>query len=172
MTADFENKTRISKSTLSSSPTKRCMTKSLPHAEPAATAGVVLFDAIWPAEFSHFDLRDVSARIPAAEREKVFRAMNTVVYKGKTLGMPWILDTKYLYYNKAMLDKAGINGADHGNRCWTTPKSSRIKVSLNTRWCGAGRRQKRWCATTPPSSPGLAGSFIRTANWTFPLRRR
>ncbi|MCS6067915.1 extracellular solute-binding protein [Klebsiella variicola subsp. variicola] len=22
--------------------------------------------------------------------------------------MPWILDTKYLYYNKAMLDKAGI----------------------------------------------------------------
>lgn len=34
--------------------------------------------------------------------------MNTVVYKGKTLGMPWILDTKYLYYNKAMLAKAGI----------------------------------------------------------------
>ena len=71
---------------------------------------VVLFDAIWPAEFSHFDLlQDVSARIPAAEREKIFPgAMNTVVYKGKTLGMPWILDTKYLYYNKAMLDKAGI----------------------------------------------------------------
>ncbi|HBX9974396.1 extracellular solute-binding protein [Klebsiella variicola subsp. variicola] len=71
---------------------------------------VVLFDAIWPAEFSRFDLlQDVSSRIAADEREKIFPgAMNTVVYQGKTLGMPWILDTKYLYYNKAMLDKAGI----------------------------------------------------------------
>ncbi|WP_163593089.1 extracellular solute-binding protein [Klebsiella variicola] len=71
---------------------------------------VVLFDAIWPAEFSRFDLlQDVSSRIAADEREKIFPgAMNTVVYQGKTLGMPWNLDTKYLYYNKAMLDKAGI----------------------------------------------------------------
>ncbi|WP_177341377.1 extracellular solute-binding protein [Klebsiella variicola] len=71
---------------------------------------VVLFDAIWPAEFSRYDLlQDVSSRIAADEREKIFPgAMNTVVYQGKTLGMPWILDTKYLYYNKAMLDKAGI----------------------------------------------------------------
>ena len=71
---------------------------------------VVLFEAIWPAEFSRFDLlQDVSSRIAADEREKIFPgAMNTVVYQGKTLGMPWILDTKYLYYNKAMLDKAGI----------------------------------------------------------------
>lgn len=71
---------------------------------------VVLFDAIWPAEFSRFELlQDVSSRIAADEREKIFPgAMNTVVYQGKTLGMPWILDTKYLYYNKAMLDKAGI----------------------------------------------------------------
>lgn len=71
---------------------------------------VVLFDAIWPAEFSRFDLlQDVSSRIAPNEREKIFPgAMNTVVYQGKTLGMPWILDTKYLYYNKAMLDKAGI----------------------------------------------------------------
>ncbi|MGD9427281.1 extracellular solute-binding protein [Pantoea sp. NSTU24] len=71
---------------------------------------VVLFDAIWPAEFARFDLlQDVSARITPEEKEKVFPgAMNTVVYKGKTLGMPWILDTKYLYYNKAMLAKAGI----------------------------------------------------------------
>ena len=71
---------------------------------------VVLFDAIWPAEFARFDLlQDVSARITPEDKEKVFPgAMNTVVYKGKTLGMPWILDTKYLYYNKAMLAKAGI----------------------------------------------------------------
>ena len=71
---------------------------------------VVLFDAIWPAEFTRFDLlQDVSSRITPEEKEKVFPgALSTVVYKGKTLGMPWILDTKYLYYNKAMLAKAGI----------------------------------------------------------------
>lgn len=71
---------------------------------------VVLFDAIWLAEFTRFDLlQDVSARITPEEKDKVFPgAMNTVIYKGKTLGMPWILDTKYLYYNKAMLSKAGI----------------------------------------------------------------
>ncbi|MDH2692724.1 extracellular solute-binding protein, partial [Escherichia coli] len=52
---------------------------------------VVLFDAIWPAEFSKFDLlQDVSSRISADEKEKIFPgALNTVVFKGKTLGMPW-----------------------------------------------------------------------------------
>ena len=44
---------------------------------------VVLFDAIWPAEFSRFDLlQDVSSRIAPDEREKIFPgAMNTVVYQ-------------------------------------------------------------------------------------------
>jgi len=72
---------------------------------------VVLFDAIWPAEFSKFDLlQDVGSRINADEKAQIFPgAMKTVMFNGKTLGMPWILDTKYLYYNKAMLEKAGIS---------------------------------------------------------------
>ena len=71
---------------------------------------VVLFDAIWPAEFNKYGLlQDVSARIPAEESNKIFDgAISTVTYKDKRWGMPWILDTKYLYYNKAMLAKAGI----------------------------------------------------------------
>lgn len=71
---------------------------------------VVLFDAIWPAEFTKFNLlQDVSSRISAEDKAQVFPgALKTVVFNGKTLGMPWILDTKYLYYNKAMLEKAGI----------------------------------------------------------------
>ena len=36
-------------------------------------------------------------------------AWTTVEYKGKRYGMPWILDTKYLFYNKEMLAKAGIS---------------------------------------------------------------
>nr|WP_314687559.1 extracellular solute-binding protein [uncultured Pantoea sp.] len=71
---------------------------------------VVLFDAIWPAEFTKFNLlQDVSSRISAEDKAQIFPgALKTVVFNGKTLGMPWILDTKYLYYNKAMLEKAGI----------------------------------------------------------------
>ena len=71
---------------------------------------VVLFDAIWPAEFTKFNLlQDISSRISAEDKAQIFPgALKTVVFNGKTLGMPWILDTKYLYYNKAMLEKAGI----------------------------------------------------------------
>ena len=71
---------------------------------------VVLFDAIWPAEFNKYGLlQDVTARIPAEESNKIFDgAISTVTYKDKRWGMPWILDTKYLYYNKAMLAEAGI----------------------------------------------------------------
>ncbi|WP_434669522.1 extracellular solute-binding protein [Klebsiella sp. B345] len=111
MTADFEKQNPDIKINLEFVPYEALHDKIV-AARGAGANGydVVLFDAIWPAEFSHFDLlQDVSARIPAEERQKVFPgAMNTVVYKGKTLGMPWILDTKYLYYNKAMLEKAGI----------------------------------------------------------------
>jgi len=35
-------------------------------------------------------------------------AWTTVDYNGKAYGMPWILDTKYLFYNIEMLEKAGI----------------------------------------------------------------
>lgn len=111
MTSDFEKKHPDVKVNLEFVPYEALHDKIV-AARGAGGNGydVVLFDAIWPAEFSRYDLlQDVSSRIAADEREKIFPgAMNTVVYQGKTLGMPWILDTKYLYYNKAMLDKAGI----------------------------------------------------------------
>jgi multiple sugar transport system substrate-binding protein len=71
---------------------------------------VVLFDVIWPAEFAeHGVLADITGKIPADDTPKVFDgAWSTVEYKGKRWGMPWILDTKYLFYNKEMLEKAGI----------------------------------------------------------------
>ncbi|HVZ00562.1 MAG TPA: ABC transporter substrate-binding protein [Dongiaceae bacterium] len=71
---------------------------------------VVLFDVIWPAEFAkHGILMDVTSRISPDDTAKVFDgAWSTVTYEGKRYGMPWILDTKYLFYNKEMLEKAGI----------------------------------------------------------------
>lgn len=73
---------------------------------------VVLFDDIWPAEFSQNGfLADVTGLIPASDDKGVFTgAWSTVSYEGKRYGMPWILDTMYLYYNKDMLAKAGISG--------------------------------------------------------------
>src|SRR3954468_23451605 len=72
---------------------------------------VVLFDVIWPAEFAkHGFLQDVSSRISPDLTPKIFNgAWTTVEYDGKRWGMPWIVDTKYLFYNTEMLQKAGIS---------------------------------------------------------------
>lgn len=71
---------------------------------------VVLFDVIWPAEYATNNvLVDVSSRITPQMKEGVLPgAWTTVQYDGKSYGMPWILDTKYLFYNKEILGKAGI----------------------------------------------------------------
>jgi len=71
---------------------------------------VILFDDIWPAEFAkHKVLVDVTSKIPSEYQSQVFDgAWTTVEYNKHRYGMPWILDTKYLFYNKDMLTKAGI----------------------------------------------------------------
>ncbi|MBD9373676.1 extracellular solute-binding protein [Rhizobium sp. ARZ01] len=71
---------------------------------------VVLFDVIWPAEYAANNvLVDVSSRITDDMKKGVLPgAWTTVQYDGKSYGMPWILDTKYLFYNKEILEKAGI----------------------------------------------------------------
>jgi multiple sugar transport system substrate-binding protein len=71
---------------------------------------VVLFDVIWPAEYaSNNVLVDVSSRITDDMKKGVLPgAWTTVQYDGRSYGMPWILDTKYLFYNKEILEKAGI----------------------------------------------------------------
>jgi ABC-type sugar transport system, periplasmic component len=72
---------------------------------------VVLFDVIWPAEFATNNvLVDISDRITEEMKNGVLPgAWTTVQYNGKSYGMPWILDTKYLFYNKEILEKAGIS---------------------------------------------------------------
>ena len=71
---------------------------------------VVLFDVIWPAEYAQNNvLVDVTDRITAEMKDGVLPgAWTTVEYEGKRYGMPWILDTKYLFYNKEILAAAGI----------------------------------------------------------------
>lgn len=71
---------------------------------------VVLFDVIWPAEYAQNNvLADVTDRITPEMKEGVLPgAWTTVEYEGRRYGMPWILDTKYLFYNKEILEQAGI----------------------------------------------------------------
>lgn len=72
---------------------------------------VVLFDVIWPAEYAtNGILLDVSDRItPEMEEGVLPGAWTTVEFDGSRYGMPWILDTKYLFYNRAMLAEAGFD---------------------------------------------------------------
>jgi multiple sugar transport system substrate-binding protein len=79
-------------------------------AAPAGTYDVVLMDVIWPAEFgSKHEVVDVTDKIPSSWRTDIFPgALQTAEYKERFYGVPWILDTKYLFYNKDMLKKAGV----------------------------------------------------------------
>jgi multiple sugar transport system substrate-binding protein len=83
-------------------------------AAPAGTYDVVLGDCIWPAEFGSKnivkDISDLVNQLPVAQ---IFPgALQMAKYQGKYYGMPWILDTKYMYANKSMLDKAGVSPND------------------------------------------------------------
>ena len=71
---------------------------------------VVLFDVIWPAEYATNNiLLNLSDRITPEMKEGVLPgAWTTVEYQGKQDGLPWILDTKYLFFNRDILEKAGI----------------------------------------------------------------
>src|SRR5947209_11746952 len=82
-------------------------------AAPAGTYDVVLGDCIWPAEFgSKGIVKDISSDVNAQPSSKIFPgALVMANYRGKYYGMPWILDTKYLYANGSMLKKAGVSPA-------------------------------------------------------------
>jgi multiple sugar transport system substrate-binding protein len=80
-------------------------------AAPAGTYDVVLIDVIWPAEFGTKKIvTDVSDKFPAAwKNDMLGGALSTSRYRDRYYGVPWILDTKYFFYNTEMLSKAGVD---------------------------------------------------------------
>ncbi len=80
----------------------------------AGTYDVVLIDVIWPAEFATKNIvKDVTSRYPDSwKKEMLAGALTTAEFQHKFYGVPWYLDSKYLFYNKAMLDKAGVDESD------------------------------------------------------------
>jgi multiple sugar transport system substrate-binding protein len=70
----------------------------------------VLMDTIWPAEFAHAGIvQDLTSKLPSTFTTGVFQtAFAGGEYNGKFYGVPWLNDTEFLFYNKAMLAKAGF----------------------------------------------------------------
>ncbi|WP_409250675.1 ABC transporter substrate-binding protein [Bacillus sp. SCS-153A] len=71
---------------------------------------VVIIDAPWTAKFAQAGfVKDVSDKISDDVKSDVFQgAIDSVSYDGKNYGMPWLNDTKFLFYNKEMLKSAGF----------------------------------------------------------------
>jgi multiple sugar transport system substrate-binding protein len=111
MTADFMKEHPDIKVNLEFVPYEGLRDKTLLAQGAGGGFDVVLFDVIWPAEFAQNKvLREVTDRItPDMNKGVLPGAWTTVEYSGKRYGMPWILDTKYLFYNTEMLAKAGIS---------------------------------------------------------------
>ncbi|MCS7249268.1 MAG: extracellular solute-binding protein [Anaerolineales bacterium] len=72
---------------------------------------VILVDDIWYAEFVKAGyLWDVTDKIDAQTKEKIFQAAwDITTVNGRIYGMPWLLDAKYFYYNKKILNEAGFD---------------------------------------------------------------
>jgi multiple sugar transport system substrate-binding protein len=79
----------------------------------AGTYDVVLIDVIWPAEFGSKNIvADITSRYPADWKTTMLGgAYATAQYQDKQYGVPWGMDTKFFYYNKTMLAKAGVDAA-------------------------------------------------------------
>lgn len=71
---------------------------------------VVLSDSVWTPEYAvNGIIEDVTARMTPAMRDGILPgALGSAEYKDKFYGLPWIVDSKFLFYNKAMFAKAGI----------------------------------------------------------------
>src|SRR5258706_5179132 len=80
-------------------------------AAAAGTYDVVLIDVIWPAEFgSKHIVTAGTADFPASWKSDMLGgALATASYQNHYYGVPWILDTKYFFYNTDLLNKAGVN---------------------------------------------------------------
>jgi len=71
----------------------------------------VLVDTIWTPEFAKAGfIEDLSGKLPSSFTSGAYQpALGTVEYQGQYYGVPWIMDTKYFYYNSKMLQQAGIS---------------------------------------------------------------
>jgi multiple sugar transport system substrate-binding protein len=76
----------------------------------AGSYDVVLSDGPFTAKFAKAGIIKEVPALSAAEQKDIFAgALLSTVYMGKSWGMPWLNDCKYLFYNKKMLKDAGFS---------------------------------------------------------------
>ena len=131
---------------------------------------VVLFDVIWPAEYATNNvLVDVTNRITPEMKSGILPgAWTTVNYDGHAYGMPWILDTKYLFYNKEILEKAGIKAppktwAELNDQAKIIQDKGLLKTPIAWSWSQA---EAAVCDYTTLVS-AFGGSFLEGGKPTF-----
>lgn len=72
---------------------------------------VVLVDEIWPSEFAAAGfIQEVTDRITEEQKAGIIPEVAAIMQVGDAVyGVPWILDSKYLFYNADMLAQAGFD---------------------------------------------------------------
>jgi multiple sugar transport system substrate-binding protein len=72
---------------------------------------VIMVDVIWYDEFVNAGyLLDVTDRVTEEQRDGMFDSAWNVVTRNDTVyGLPWLIDTKYFFYNTDLLAQAGFD---------------------------------------------------------------
>jgi multiple sugar transport system substrate-binding protein len=76
----------------------------------AGNFDVVISDGPFTAKFAKAGIVQAVPDVSAADKADIFPgALSSCVYQGKSYGMPWLSDVKYLFFNKKMLKAAGYD---------------------------------------------------------------
>jgi multiple sugar transport system substrate-binding protein len=136
-------------------------------AAPAGTYDVVLGDCIWPAEFgSKGIVKDISPKVSTLPTSQIFPgALVMADYRGKYYGMPWILDTKYMYANGSMLKKAGVSKGDltTWNGVVTALKQIKAKGLVKYPWLGSWSQAEAVVCDYAQLLGAFGGKFLDSA---------
>src|SRR5690242_21899284 len=82
-------------------------------------------------------ITDVSGQWPAAwKTDMLAGAIDTAEYDGKLYGVPWIMDTKYLFLNAAHLSDA------HANPQWLDTWEGTLKAARRVKAAGIVKRSE------------------------------
>ncbi len=107
-TKDFEKANPSIKVALTFVPYEQLEEKIITSAQ-AGSYDVVLSDGPFTAKFAKAGIVKEVPALAAADQKDVFAgALASCLYNGKSWGMPWLNDCKYLFYNKRMLAAAGF----------------------------------------------------------------
>jgi multiple sugar transport system substrate-binding protein len=136
-------------------------------AAPAGTYDVVLGDCIWPAEFgSKGIVKDISSDVTSLPTGQIFPgALVMADYKSKYYGMPWILDTKYMYANGSMLKKAGVSPASlkTWNGVVAALKQIKAKGLVKYPWLGSWSQAEAVVCDYAQLLGAFGGKFLDTS---------